>query len=71
MDVLRYHKHEAPNEEIDEQVKILNELQIIKRIRSFSSSEIEKLYKISCKLLINKKTEQIHLTIKGIVLFMF
>lgn len=43
---MRYHKHEAPNEEIDEQLKILNELQIIKRIRSFSSSEIEKLYKM-------------------------
>lgn len=37
---------EAPNEEIDDQVKILNELQIIKRTRNFSPNEIEKLYKM-------------------------
>ena len=35
---------EAPNEEIDDQVKILNELQIIKR--NFNPNEIEKLYKM-------------------------
>lgn len=37
---------EAPNEEIDDQVKILNELQIIKRTRNFNPNEIEKLYKM-------------------------
>lgn len=37
---------EAPEEEVEYQVKILNSLQTIKRYRKFSNEEIEKLYSI-------------------------